>query len=104
MPEAQSMVPYVLPSTKWLMALVDFVEQADRPERRDIARQLRAEATRLSARARATSRSQPPTARWARQLAVWLRADPRPEAADLARQVDAWALRLAAKERNLSQA
>jgi hypothetical protein len=103
MPDIQPVVPGVLPSTKWLLALVDFVEQDDRPECRDIARQLRAEATRLTARARSTGSNHAPTARWARQLAVWLRADPRPEAADLARQVDAWALRLAAKEHGLSK-
>ena len=97
-PFPQSVAPSVLPSAKWLLALVDFVEENPRPEGRDIARDLRAEAARLTPGARATRRKNPPSVRWVRQLAVWLRDDPRPDANDLARQVDAWAQRLASKE------
>ena len=102
-PRAQSVAPSVLPSTKWLFALVDFVEQDARSEGRDIARDLRAKAARLTPGAVATGRTDAWSARWVRQLAGWLRADTRPEAADLARQVDAWAQRLAAREQRVAK-
>lgn len=103
MSDGQSVAPSVLPSTRWLMGLVDFVEQGDRKEGRDIVRQLRAEAARLTPGSVATRRSKAPAARWVRQLAEWLRADPRSEAAELARQVDAWAQRLATKEQGAAE-
>ena len=101
MTDAQPPAPSVLPSAKWLMALVDFGERGDRREGRDIVRELRREAARFTSPAN-TTKGDARSARWAQQLAAWLRDDPRPEAADLARQVEAWAVRLAAKERTKS--
>jgi hypothetical protein len=98
---ARPAAPSVLPSTKWLSAVVDFVEQSARSEGREIARVLRAEAARLTPGVRAGRPTHSPTVRWVRQLAEWLRADPRTEAADVARQVDAWAQRLTTKEQGV---
>lgn len=88
----------VLPSSKWLIALADFVQQDDRRGSTDIARELRCHARRLSPAGMARGTPLMPSALWTARLAAWLSESSAAEAADLAQQVEDWSRELSVRE------